>query len=307
MASRAFFCAAGFAVLAIAASAQTTTAPKRPHIIGVAHIALRTDNLEGARKFYGRQLGYEEAFRLDRPEGGLMLAYFKVNDHQYVEIFPGWKGSGQLVLSHIAFETDDAQRLRDYLAGKGVKVPETLRKGLDGNLSFMIKDPDGHDIEFVQYMPGSLHSRSFGKFLPASRVSERIIHVGTTVSDRAAFDILYRDILGFRDIWHGGMKDDRTDWVDMRVPDGTDWFEYMLNVKNPSLRTLGVMNHFALGVPSVKAGYTAVRGRGLDPGEEPKIGRDGKWQLNLYDPNLTRVELMEPVPVEQPCCSPLLK
>ncbi len=29
------------------------------------------------------------------------------------------------------------------------------------------------------------------------------------------------------------MKDDRTDWVDMRVPDGTDWFEYMLNVNNP--------------------------------------------------------------------------
>jgi hypothetical protein len=27
--------------------------------------------------------------------------------------------------------------------------------------------------------------------------------------------------------------------------------------------------------------------------------------LNLYDPNLTRVELMEPKPVEKPCCSPM--
>jgi catechol 2,3-dioxygenase-like lactoylglutathione lyase family enzyme len=307
MASRAFFCVAGFAVLAMAASAQTTPAPKRSHIVGVAHIGLRTDNLQAAREFYGQQLGYEEAFRLDRPEGGLMLAYFKVNDNQYIELFPDWKGSGQLVLSHIAFETDDARQLRDYLASKGVKVPETVRNGRDGNLSFMIKDPDGHDVEFVQYMPGSLHSRNFGKFLTGGRVSERIIHVGTTVSDRAAFDALYRDILGFRDIWHGGMTDDRTDWVDMRVPDGTDWFEYMLNVKNPSLRTLGVMNHFALGVPSVKAGYTTVMGRGLNPGEGPTIGRDGKWQLNLYDPNLTRVELMEPVPVQKPCCSPMLK
>jgi len=25
--------------------------------------------------------------------------------------------------------------------------------------------------------------------------------------------------------------------------------------------------------------------------------------LNLYDPNLTRAELMEPKPVEPPCCS----
>jgi hypothetical protein len=23
--------------------------------------------------------------------------------------------------------------------------------------------------------------------------------------------------------------------------------------------------------------------------EKPKVGRDGKWQLNLYDPNLSRV------------------
>jgi len=37
--------------------------------------------------------------------------------------------------------------------------------------------------------------------------------------------------------------------------------------------------------------------------EAPKIGRDGKWQLNLYDPDETRVELMEFTPVEKPCCS----
>ncbi len=300
-------CAAALAALAIPGPAQTTAATKRPHILGVAHIGLRTDNLDAARKFYTRQLGFDEAFKLDRPEGGLMLVYFKVNDHQYIEVFPGWKGPEQVVLSHIAFETDGAQQLRDYLASKGVKVPGTLRKGLDGNLSFMIKDPDGHDVEFVQYLPGSLHSRNFGKFLPATRISQRIIHVGTTVSDRAAFDSLYRDILGFHEFWHGGRTDDQTDWVDMRVPDGTDWFEYMLNVKNPSLRTLGVMNHMALGVPSVKEGYQTVMDRGLTPAQGPKIGRDGKWQLNLYDPNLTRVELMEPAPVETPCCSPMLK
>lgn len=28
-------------------------------------------------------------------------------------------------------------------------------------------------------------------------------------------------------------------------------------------------------------------------GQQPKICRDGKWQLNLYDPDLTRTELME--------------
>jgi catechol 2,3-dioxygenase-like lactoylglutathione lyase family enzyme len=293
------------AALAVCGFSQANTAPTRPHIVGVAHIGLHTDNLEAARVFYGRQLGFEEAFQLNKPQGGLMLVYFKVNDHQYIEVFPDWKGPEQLILSHIAFETDNIQQLRDYLDSKGVKVPAALHTGLDGNVSFMIKDPDGHDIEFVQYMPGSLHSRNFGKAMPATRVSERIIHVGTTVSDRAAFDALYRDILGFREFWHGGMTDDETNWVDMRVPDGTDWFEYMLNVKNPSAKTLGVMNHMALGVPSVKDGYKTVMDRGLIPAQGPKIGRDGKWQLNLYDANLTRAELMEPKPVQKPCCSPV--
>jgi catechol 2,3-dioxygenase-like lactoylglutathione lyase family enzyme len=196
--------------------------------------------------------------------------------------------------------------LRDYLASRGVKVPATLAKDPEGNLSFTIADPDGHDVEFVEYVAGSVQTRAFGKAMPATRVSERIIHVGTTVSDRAAFDRLYRDILGFREFWHGGMTDERTDWVDMRVPDGTDWFEYMLNVRNPSQRTLGVMNHMALGVPNVQAGHQTILSRGLTPAEGPKIGRDGKWQLNLYDPNLTRAELMEPKPVTKPCCSPMI-
>ena len=43
-----------------------------------------------------------------------------------------------------------------------------------------------------------------------------------------------------------------------------------------------------------------------EPAATAKIGRDGKWQLNLYDPNLRRVELLEPKPVEKPCCSPML-
>ena len=153
-------------------------------------------------------------------------------------------------------------------------------------------------------MPGSLHTRNFGKLMPDTRISDHIIHVGVVVSDQAASDHLYKDILGFHEIWHGGMKDDRTDWVDMQVPDGKDWLEYMLNVRSPTPKSLGVNNHLALGVPSVAEGYKTVTARGFTA-EQPKIGRDGKWQLNLYDPTLTRAELMEPKPVETPCCSPI--
>jgi catechol 2,3-dioxygenase-like lactoylglutathione lyase family enzyme len=282
----------------------------RPPIVGVAHIALRTDNLAAARKFYTGVLGFQEPFSYSLPpdEGGkFLLTYFKVNDHQYIEMFPELTDPKMDRLSHISFETTDAQQMRDYLASKGVKVPEKLEPMGDGNRGFDVFDPDGHDVEFVQFMPGSLHSRNFGKFLPDTRISKRIIHVGVVIKDREAADHFYRDILGFKDIWQGGMKDSQVDWVDMRVPEGTDWLEYMLNVHNPDPHELGVMHHFALGVPNVKAGYEIAIKNGYKATEKPQIGRDGKWQFNLYDPNFTRVELMEPKPVEKPCCSPMLQ
>ncbi|MBS1849868.1 MAG: VOC family protein [Acidobacteria bacterium] len=279
---------------------------KRPPIVGVAHIGIRTDNLELARKFYGGVLGYQEPFSYSE-DGKLICTYFKVNDHQYIEVFPELTEPKMDRLSHISFETTDAEQLRAYLGSKGVKVPDQLDPMGDGNRGFEVHDPDGHVVEFFEYRPGSLHSRQFGKYLPATRVSQRIIHVGVVVQDRAAADHFYKDILGFKQTWYGGMTDKQTDWVDMRVPEGTDWLEYMLNVKDPDPQELGVMHHMALGVPSVKAGYQTTTARGYKSEEKPQIGRDGKWQFNMYDPNFTRVELMEPEPVEKPCCSPILK
>ncbi len=281
-------------------------AGSRPLIVGVAHIALRTSNLASARQFYGHVLGFQEVSSLLNPLTRKMDGVcFKVNDHQYIEVYPGLKDPTEDRLLHIAFETTNARQLAEYLAGHDVKV-SPLQPDAEGNLSFTLHDADEHPVEFAEYVPTSLSGRGMGKFLGPERISQRIIHVGVTVGDQAAANRLYQDVLGYRDIWHGGMTDDRTDWVDMRVPDGKDWLEYMLNVHHPSPRTLGVMHHMSLGVPSVAEAYLTAVGRGYQSQEKPQIGRDGKWQYNLYDPDLTRVEVMEPKPVEKPCCSAIL-
>jgi len=293
------------ALLTSESLAQTSTPVSRPAIVGVAHIGLKTDDMAAARKFYTGVLGFQEPFSLDKAPGegtGLLLTYFKVNDHQYIEMFPELTNSKMDRLSHISFETANAEQMRAYLASKGVKVPEKLEPMQDGNRGFDVTDPDGHDVEFVEYVPGSLHSRNFGKFLPDTRISTRMIHVGVVVKDRAAADRFYRDILGFKLQWQGGMKDTQTDWVAMRVPDGTDWLEYMLNVNNPDPHLLGVMHHLALGISNIQDGYKVATERGYKAKEKPQMGRDGKWQYNMYDPNFTRVELMEPKPVQKPCC-----
>ncbi len=78
----------------------------RPAIVGVSHFALRTDNIAAAREFYGRVLGFQEPFSLNKAPadgGGLMLTYFKVNDHQYIEVFPELTDAKMDRLSHISF------------------------------------------------------------------------------------------------------------------------------------------------------------------------------------------------------------
>jgi catechol 2,3-dioxygenase-like lactoylglutathione lyase family enzyme len=284
--------------------AKPRSSGARPPIVGIANIELRTVDMENARDFFGRLLGFSELAPEEQRKGQPRLAYFKVNDDQYIEVSPTLSLPSEDRLIHIAFQTTDARALRQYLATQNVPVPNTLRPDSEGNLSFAVTVPDGHTIEFVQYLPGSLQRRARGKFLGPRRTSRRMIHAGITVRDRVGADRFYRDILGFREMWQGGRTDQETDWIDMRVPEGKDWLEYMLNVHSPSPRQLGVMHHLALGVESVKAVYSVVRSRGARPGES-HIGRDGKWQLNLYDPDFTRVEFMEFKPVRTPCCSPM--
>jgi catechol 2,3-dioxygenase-like lactoylglutathione lyase family enzyme len=276
---------------------------KRPLITGIAHVSLRTNDLAAARRFYANQLGFSDALAM--PERLGPAAWIKVNDHQYLEIYENLKSEDEDRLIEVAFETPDAKAMRDYLAAKGVDVPATVEKSWDGNLSFQVNDPEGHRIAFVQYLTDSVPGKQFGLLMPATRISEHMIHAGFLVKDRAAEDRFYKDILGFDELWHGGKTDTSADWISVRVPDGEDWLEYMCNVQNPSTKTRGIMNHVAFGVPETAAAAKILASRQAPMPEKPKIGRDGKWQLNLYDPNLTRAELMEPKPVETPCCSEL--
>ena len=71
-------------------------------------------------------------------------------------------------------------------------------------------------------------------------------------------------------------------------------------------RELGVLNHVSLGVPNMEATITKLTAADrLSPRHDgPQMGKDGKWQGNLYDPDGTRIELMEFQPVLRPCCSP---
>ena len=273
----------------------------RPRVLGVAHMALYVSDLQAARAFYKDFLGFAEPYVLKRDDGSDRIAFIKINDEQYIELFAeAPKQDGQL--NHIAFYTDSAPAMRAYLASRGVKVPDTLAKGRIGNLNFNIVDPDGHTVEIVQYEPDSWTLREKGRFMPDTRISTHIAHIGMLVRSLDPAMKFYGDILGFEDIWRGGSSSDVLSWVNMRVPDGKDYLEFMLYSEPQEAAQVGVKNHICLITPDIKAAVAILESRPsrkrYNRPIEIKIGRNGKRQANLFDPDGTRIELMEPNTVD---------
>ena len=275
--------------------------PERPRITGLAHVALSVKDIGKSRAFYKDFLGYDEPFLLNKPDGSLALTFIKINDRQYVELFPETESGGDR-LHHISIETDNAEGLRRYLKSKGIAVPERVPKGRSGNSNFNVKDPDGHTVEIVQYEPDGWAAREYKKFLPATRISTRMLHLGILVGDVERAMRFYRDILGFREIWRGSRSPQALDWINMQVPDGTDYIEFMLYSSIPPPDRRGVQHHICLETPDLAASVKDLESRPsrkqYERTIELRVGTNRKRQANLFDPDGTRVELMEPRTVD---------
>lgn len=278
------------AILIWCSTAMGQDLPMRPKILGIAAVHLYSTDSTGARDFYsrvftlgGQCIGCEDARR--------MQLTIRLNLDQLLFVIDRPSPPPSKLLADVTFSTDDLEAMSRFLTSKKIAF-SVLKSG-----PIVLTDPEGHGTVFVKERHSSKPSSTDSGNL-------RLIHAGFIVHDRAATEHFYKDILGFRPYWHGGMKDDQTDWVSMQVPDGTDWLEFMVNVEpDADQRLRGIMNHIAIGVADIHATQKKLIEAGAKLTEEPQIGRDGKWQLNLYDPDFTRVEFMEFTPVQKPCCS----
>jgi lactoylglutathione lyase len=282
----------------IAFSLLARDGANRPKILGVAHAAFYVSDLAKTRAFYKDFLGFdEEPFTLKKPDGSERIAFIKINDNQYVELFAeDPKNGGRL--NHVSIYTDNADLMRDYLATKGVKVPERVGKGQSGNKNFNIKDPDDHTVEIVEYLPESWTSREAGKHMADTRISGHIMHAGFLVGDLDKSTEFYTGLLGFKEFWRGSSSGRSLSWVNMRVPDGDDYIEFMLCDKLLAPEDRGTKNHISLTVLDAQKAAEELRtraARGLYAKEiSIQVGVNRKRQINLFDPDGTRVELMEP-------------
>ncbi|MFN0121641.1 MAG: VOC family protein [Blastocatellia bacterium] len=285
----------------LVAGASGLAQGKRPRITGVAHMALYVSDIEKSLGFYRDFLGFQEPYRLNNPDGSLSLTFIKVNEDQYIELFPGLKPQ-QDRLNHISFQTENAEALRTWLGTWGVAVPSKVNQVRIGNTSFNVKDPEGHTLEFTQYQPEGWTRREKGKFADDRRISKRIMHLGIIVGDVPAAVNFYGDALGLREFWRGNARNtNRVSWINMRLPDSQDYVEWMLYADKPAPDKRGSQHHICMEVPDIEKAKAELESRPwikqYNEYKRPleiRTGVNQRRQMNLYDPDGTRIELMEP-------------
>lgn len=126
-------------------------------IAGLGHIALRVNDLQRSLDFY-HKLGFPEFLRLTQEDGRPWIAYLRISDEIFIELFPGGDGQGapgpeRTGTNHLCLTTEDIEQTAAHLESVGIEasVPlDATRRGVDGNRGMWVVDPDGNRIEIME-------------------------------------------------------------------------------------------------------------------------------------------------------------
>ncbi|MGH9560460.1 MAG: VOC family protein, partial [Terracidiphilus sp.] len=161
-------------------------------INSIAHVALRVSDVDREIAFLGK-LGYEESFAVNN--SGQIMGVIKINDRQFIELYPRTDPKQPLGFLHACYEAGDLKQLVNYYVSLGLNATPARKAG-SGNLISVLTDPDGRVTEFTQYMPGSRHTLDRGQHLGADRISTELMGVDFPTNNLAAEKKFYMQ-LGF--------------------------------------------------------------------------------------------------------------
>jgi catechol 2,3-dioxygenase-like lactoylglutathione lyase family enzyme len=182
-----------------AAAAPVAVPTQTPPFNGIAHIAIRVKDIAASVAFYNK-LGFQQAFANTAADGTVTQAFLKINDKQFIELYPVTAREPQVGFLHLCFEASDINATHDFYVAEGL-APISVRKAGAGNLLFTLKGPEQPDfpqnIEYTQYMPDSRHTKDIGLHLGPDRVADKMVQVSLAMKDPAAASDFYLTKLGF--------------------------------------------------------------------------------------------------------------
>jgi len=132
----------------------------------LAHLNFVTNDLSKIIDFYVNKLGMNVKFTLDNKNGQPFGYYFECGNSTFLEFFDQamaaevWGGKVEELMigtryKHFCLEVIGLDELSKELKSKGVDVSE-ISMGMDNARQAWITDPDGNQIELMEYGPLSL-------------------------------------------------------------------------------------------------------------------------------------------------------
>lgn len=132
----------------------------------LAHLNFVTNDLSRIIDFYVNKLGMEVKFTLDNRQGQPFGYYFGCGNTTFLEFFDQkmavevWGGtvaelSAGTRYKHFCLEVTGLDKYCAKLKTRGVEVSE-ISLGMDHSRQAWVTDPDGNQIELMEYGPASL-------------------------------------------------------------------------------------------------------------------------------------------------------
>ena len=259
---------------------------KRPAIWGIAKMTFLVSDFRLARDYYGRYLGFDEAFSYSSDLGKVIS--FKVNDRQFLEFVEDAKAKEKKRLVSVSFETENVEQMRQYLNYQNINVPDKTHIDGAANEVFGVNDPSGNYIEFIDLKENGLHRKSKGKCLSGHRISKRIHHVGLYVASIMDKDSFYSGALKCPEIVR--YPEDRNMSPTILYLGLGDCLE---NIEHYAPNDENISHPCFLVEDMQETIYTLKERRGNETIGKPMIGKGKRWIMNMYNSDNTRVEFTE--------------
>lgn len=155
------------------------------------HVAFRCSDLDASLAFYRDQLGLKEKFRLTfgdyieavkrsaetagepvnqafvdklaEKKDKIWIIYLELGSGSFIELFdkedatrPNPPKNENFNYLHFALEVEDIHALKAELEDKGVEIDRGPTLGVEGTWQMWTHDPDGNQIEWMQYTEKSM-------------------------------------------------------------------------------------------------------------------------------------------------------
>lgn len=155
------------------------------------HVAFRCSDLDASVAFYRDRLGFPEKFRLtygdyieavrrsaetsgqpvdqafigklEAKRDKIWIIYLEFGNGSFIELFdkedatmPNPPKNENFNYLHFALEVEDIHALKEELLRKGVEIDRGPTLGVEGTWQMWTHDPDGNQIEWMQYTEASM-------------------------------------------------------------------------------------------------------------------------------------------------------